>query len=120
MPGTDVAEAIAVVLGELAEFAHLPELPARGPGADMIGRTAGLLVDMPVQTTPRGWQLAARTGRGLRRARTCWPPTSTHSKWRPPITRGVSRSGDRPVDTVGLGCTAAPSPRWPTRAPWPI
>lgn len=69
MPGTDVAESIAVVLGELPELAHLPELPARGPGADLIGRTAGLLVDLPVQLTVRGWQLAGRPGRDLRRAR---------------------------------------------------
>jgi hypothetical protein len=69
MPGTDMAEAIAVVLGELPELAYLPELPARGPGADLIGRTAGLLVDMPVQLTVRGWQLAGRPGRDLRRAR---------------------------------------------------
>lgn len=69
MPGTDIAESIAVVLGELPELAYLPELPARGPGADMIGRTAGLLVDLPVQLTARGWQLAGRAGRDLRRAR---------------------------------------------------
>lgn len=69
MPGIDMAEALAVVLGEVPELAYLPELPGRGPGADLIGRTAGLLIDMPVQTTPRGWQLAARPGRDLRRAR---------------------------------------------------
>lgn len=62
-PGTDPREAIAVVLGELPELPHLPELPARGPGADMIGRTAGLLVDLPMQTTARGWRLGARSGR---------------------------------------------------------
>ncbi len=68
MPGTSPAEAIAVVLGELPDFPHLPELPARGPGADMIGRTAALLVDMPVETTARGWRLAERRGRDLGRA----------------------------------------------------
>jgi len=68
MPGTDPREAMAIVIGELPDLPHLPELPARGPGADMIGRTAGLLVDMPAQTTPRGWRLAARPGRDLGRA----------------------------------------------------
>jgi len=68
MPGTDQAEAIAVVLGELPNLPHLPELPARGPGADMVGRTAALLVDMPVETTARGWRLAERPGRDMRRA----------------------------------------------------
>jgi len=68
MPGTEPREAIAVVMGELPELPFLPELPARGPGGDMIGRTASLLVDMPVQTTARGWKLAAAPGRDQRRA----------------------------------------------------
>ena len=69
MPGTDPRETIAIVLGELPELPHLPELPARGPGADLIGRTASLLVDMPAQTTPRGWRLTSRPGRDISRAR---------------------------------------------------
>ena len=68
MPGTEPREAIAIVLGELPELPHLPELPARGPGADMIGRTASLLVDLPVQTTPLGWRLTDRPGRDQSRA----------------------------------------------------
>ncbi len=68
MPGTDPAEAIAVVLGELPDLPHLPELPARGPGADLTGRTAALLLDLPVETTPRGWKLTARPSRDQRRA----------------------------------------------------
>ena len=68
MPGTDPAEALAVVLGELPDLPHLPELPARGVGADLTGRTAALLVDLPVETTPAGWKLAARPGRDQRRA----------------------------------------------------
>ena len=69
MPGTDPAEAMRVIAGELPEFPHLPELPDRGPGADLTGRTAGLLVDIPVEVTPRGWRLAERPGRDLMRAR---------------------------------------------------
>jgi cobalamin-independent methionine synthase catalytic subunit len=68
MPGIDPGEAIAVILGELPHLPHLPELPARGPGADMVGRTAALLVDMPVETTATGWRLAERPGREMRRA----------------------------------------------------
>ena len=68
MPGTSPAEAIAVVLGELPDFPHLPELPARGPGSDLTGRTAALLVDLPVETGPRGWRFALRPGRDQRRA----------------------------------------------------
>src|SRR6266702_4875741 len=68
MPGTDPDEALAVVLGELPNLPFLPELPARGPGSDLIGRTAALLVDLPVETTAAGWRLAERRGRDLGRA----------------------------------------------------
>jgi len=70
MPGTNPAEAMRVIVGELPDFPHLPELPARGPGADLTGRTAALLVDIPVEVSPRGWRLAERPGRDLGRART--------------------------------------------------
>jgi methionine synthase II (cobalamin-independent) len=70
MPGTNPAEAMRVIAGELPDFPHLPELPARGPGADLTGRTAALLVDVPVEVSPRGWRLAERPGRDLNRART--------------------------------------------------
>src|SRR5712692_8937922 len=68
MPGTDLEQAVAVVLGELPDLPHLPELPARGPGADLTGRTAALLVDLPVELTPVGWRFTARPGRDLSRA----------------------------------------------------
>jgi methionine synthase II (cobalamin-independent) len=35
----------------------------------MIGRTAALLVDLPVEIVPSGWRLTAHPGRELRRAR---------------------------------------------------
>jgi hypothetical protein len=69
MPGTDPAEAMRVVAGELPDFPYLPELPDRGPGADLAGRTAALLVDMPVEVTVRGWRLTDHPGRDLTRAR---------------------------------------------------
>ncbi len=69
MPGTNPAEAMRVVAGELPDFPYLPELPDRGPGADLTGRTAALLVEIPVEVTPRGWRLAERPGRDLSRAR---------------------------------------------------
>jgi methionine synthase II (cobalamin-independent) len=68
MPGTDPAQACALVMDELPEFPYLPELPDRGVGADLVGRTASLLVGLPVETTPRGWKFAARPGRDQRRA----------------------------------------------------
>lgn len=68
LPGTDPREAAAVVVGELPDFPHLAELPARGPGADMIGRTAALLVDLHVDVQPSGWRLVDRPGLDERRA----------------------------------------------------
>jgi len=58
-----------IVAGELSGFPHLPELPERGPGADLTGRTAALLIDMPVEVTPRGWRLGEHPGRDVQRAR---------------------------------------------------
>jgi Cobalamin-independent synthase, Catalytic domain len=69
LPGTAPGEAAAVVVGELPLLPHLPELPARGVGADMIGRTAALLVDLAVEVVPTGWRVTARPGREQRRAR---------------------------------------------------
>jgi Cobalamin-independent synthase, Catalytic domain len=68
LPGTDPVEATRLILGELTELPHLPELPGRGPGADMIGRTAAQLVDMPVEIAPSGWRLSSHAGRDQRRA----------------------------------------------------
>ncbi|WP_433827028.1 methionine synthase [Actinoplanes sp. CA-015351] len=67
MPGADVAEAQRIVFGELPSLPHLAELPGRGPGSDMIGRTAGLLVEMPVQVYAGRWQISSRPGKDLRR-----------------------------------------------------
>jgi hypothetical protein len=68
MPGTDTREAAATVAGELPLLPHLPELPARGVGADMIGRSAGLLVDIAVEVVPTGYRVTARPGGDHRRA----------------------------------------------------
>ena len=67
LPGTDVVEAQRIVFGELPDLPHLPELPARGPGADLIGRSAGFLVELPVQLYAGRWQMAPRPGQDLRR-----------------------------------------------------
>ena len=69
MPGTDPDEAMRVIAGELPDFPYLPELPDRGPGADLTGRTAALLVDIAAEVTPRGWRLAERPGRDACRGR---------------------------------------------------
>lgn len=67
LPGTDITAALKRVVGELPELPYLPELPARGPGADMIGRSAGLLVALPVELYAARWRIAARPGHDARR-----------------------------------------------------
>lgn len=67
-PGEDHLEALRVVFGEAPALPYLPELPARGVGADMIGRTAAMLVDLSVEVQPSGWRLSDRPGRDHRRA----------------------------------------------------
>ncbi|MBW1601580.1 methionine synthase [Streptomyces sp. JJ66] len=72
MPGTDAREAARTVTGSLeppVHLPHLPELPARGPGADLIGRTTGLLVELYAHLEPSGWRISDRPGRDTRRAR---------------------------------------------------
>ncbi|MFE9844600.1 methionine synthase [Streptomyces goshikiensis] len=69
LPGGDAREAAKTVTGSFEEFPHLAELPARGPGADMIGRSLGLLVDMYAHVEPSGWRISDRPGRDSKRAR---------------------------------------------------
>jgi methionine synthase II (cobalamin-independent) len=63
-PDTDVRGAVTAVRDLLSEdgLPYLPELPARGPGADMIGRAAGLLADLAVDLQPMGWRFVDRPG----------------------------------------------------------
>ncbi|GGQ02702.1 methionine synthase [Streptosporangium pseudovulgare] len=68
-PGEDHVEAVRIVFGELPALPYLPELPARGVGADMVGRAASLLVELPVEVQPSGWRFTDRPGRDLKRAR---------------------------------------------------
>jgi methionine synthase II (cobalamin-independent) len=69
MPGGNPLETARLVFDELPELPFLAELPGRGPGADMIGRTAALLVDIAVEVTPGGWRIADHPGRDMRRAK---------------------------------------------------
>ncbi|MGZ3117894.1 methionine synthase [Streptomyces sp. H62] len=69
LPGQDAREAAKTATGSFEDFPFLPELPARGPGADMIGRTAGMLVELYARVEPSGWRLGDRPGRDTKRAR---------------------------------------------------
>ena len=68
LPGIDAREAAKTATGAFEDFPFLPELPARGPGADMIGRTAGLLVEVYARVEPSGWRIGDRPGRDTKRA----------------------------------------------------
>jgi hypothetical protein len=69
-----VTEALAAVRDILAEdgLPYLPELPGRGPGSDMVGRAAGLLVDLAVDLQPMGWRFVDRPGRDASRTASLW------------------------------------------------
>lgn len=64
-PGTEPAEPVRIMAGENPALPSIPELPARGPGADMVGRALALLAQVAPEfageTTPSGWRLAGRT-----------------------------------------------------------
>jgi hypothetical protein len=73
-PGTDVREILGVVRDLFADpgdgadgLPYLPELPDRGPGADLVGRGLGMLVGLAVDLQPSGWRLTDRPGRDLTR-----------------------------------------------------
>ncbi|MHA7178512.1 uroporphyrinogen decarboxylase/cobalamine-independent methonine synthase family protein [Arthrobacter sp. MDB2-24] len=70
-PGSDPLEANRAVRGEFggaANLPFLPSLPGRGPGSDAVGRTLGVLVELPFDLQPHGWRLVQRPGRDQRRA----------------------------------------------------
>ncbi|MGY4652279.1 methionine synthase [Mycobacterium sp. URHB0021] len=67
-PGTSARDAAEIVVGELHTLPHLVELPARGVGADIIGRSGALLIDIGIDTVPRGYRIASRRNAVTRRA----------------------------------------------------
>ena len=71
LPGTDFAEALRTVLGELPDLPHVPELPARGAHADMVGRGLAVVAALGADLVPEGWRLTGSEASGIdhRRAR---------------------------------------------------
>lgn len=67
-PGSSPRQAAEIVVGELHTLPHLVELPDRGVGADMIGRAGALLVDIGIDTVPRGYRIAPGRSSVVRRA----------------------------------------------------
>jgi hypothetical protein len=68
LPGSSIREAVQLVVDELTDLPHLPELPSRGPGSEMVGRALGLLPDFPAAWGPTGWALTDRPGHDIRQA----------------------------------------------------
>ncbi len=68
LPGTDVRGSAGLALAAVPDLPFVPELPARGPGAEMTGRTLALLPGIGAQWGPTGWTVADGAGRDVRRA----------------------------------------------------
>lgn len=68
LPGTEIDEATRTVVGELPDLVHLPELPARGAPAGMVGRAVAMLSGLAADLQPAGWRLTDASGVDQRRA----------------------------------------------------
>ncbi|GAA1922770.1 methionine synthase [Nocardioides hwasunensis] len=72
MPGDSddaYAEAVRLVLGELPDLPHVPELPGRGVTAAMTGRALAVVDGLAADLQPAGWRLTDTSGVDHRRAR---------------------------------------------------
>ena len=68
-PGTDMGDATRVAFEACPELPYLPELPARGPHAQLVGRGTAVLSGLAVDLQPAGWRLTDAPGRDGRAAR---------------------------------------------------
>lgn len=68
-PGTDMGDAVKIAFAECPVLPYLPELPTRGPAAQLVGRGAALLSGLAVDLQPAGWRLADAPNRDARQAR---------------------------------------------------
>lgn len=68
-PGTDMAAACRIAFAECPELPYLPELPARGPYAGLVGRGTAFLSGLAVDLQPAGWRLTDGSGREHRLAK---------------------------------------------------
>jgi len=69
LPGENVRAAVRLVVDELPDLPHLPELATRGAPAGMVGRAVGLLAGLGADLQPAGWRLTDAPGIDQRRAR---------------------------------------------------
>ena len=68
LPGTDLGAGVRLAL-EAVSVPWLPEFPARGPWAGMVGRALGLLDGLGAELSAGEWRLAAVPGLDQRRAK---------------------------------------------------
>lgn len=68
-PGTDMDDAVKTAFAECPDLPYLPELPARGAIAQLVGRGTALLSGLAVDLQPAGWRLADAPNRDARQAR---------------------------------------------------
>ena len=72
MPGDDQPafdQAVRLVLEELPDLPHLPEVPGRGVAAGMTGRALAVMASLGADLQPSGWRLTDAPGVDHRRAR---------------------------------------------------
>lgn len=65
MPGADTAafdRAVKLVLDELPDLPHLPEVPGRGVHATMTGRALAMVTELGADVQPAGWRLTGESG----------------------------------------------------------
>lgn len=67
-PGMDMTDALKIAFAECPDLPYLPELPARGPHAALIGRGTALLTGLGVDLTSAGWRLTDVSSRDHRRS----------------------------------------------------
>jgi methionine synthase II (cobalamin-independent) len=67
-PGTDMMDAIKIAFAECPDLPYLPELPARGAYAQLIGRSTAFLAGLAVDLQPAGWRLTDASSRDHRLA----------------------------------------------------
>lgn len=72
LPGVDFGAAVRMTCDAVEGLPYLPELPARGPWAGLIGRGLGLPGGLPVDLQAGEWRLSDAPGIDQRRARATW------------------------------------------------
>ena len=71
LPGVDFPAALRMTFDKVAGLPYLPELPARGPWAELVGRGLGLLAGLDAELVAGEWRLGF-PGIDHRRSRATW------------------------------------------------